>query len=301
MSSHSTEPVIQTYRTSQISHSSFLWLPLSLPLSLSHTHRLPLSVFARAATVCLLFHPSIERGAKNRSGFSLIQSLASRAGSRDARARASECLWFHMSGCNTMCVSVVSDNDNVCLYQLTLSPALPPTFLSAVPFPYLLLTLSLCPRPPSPPFPPAVSQSDGPCSAEQCVVQRTEASWYSARRSIWSRAKGSHSTAGWRACFLWCNPPNIHTHTHTHTQARTHTATTDHLFPLSTTWSRLILLLASLKISQSGEMSVLRFVKRLTLKSEYTWIWPCLLLILSSVYIHKITNICDINTFPFLV
>ena len=95
--------------------------------------------------------------------------------------------------------------------------------------------------------------------------------------------------------------PQTYIHTHTHTQARTHTATTDHLFPLSTTWSRLILLLASLKISQSGEMSVLRFVKRLTLKSEYTWIWPCLLLILSSVYIHKITNICDINTFPFLV
>lgn len=140
-SSDSAEPVIKTCRTLQISHSSFL--PPSIPFSL--TLPLSLSLSAHAATACLLFHPSIERQDKNRSNFSPIQSLASRAGSRDTRSTVSECLWFHILGCEKMSGWVVSDNDNVCLSvffsvqsssSLSLSPTYPfSTFLSFCPLP----------------------------------------------------------------------------------------------------------------------------------------------------------------------
>lgn len=139
-------------------NKSLLLLPLTPSLSLKQTPSCstPLSVFAHAATVCLLFHLSIKRGAKNRSNFSPIQLLASRAGSRDVQARVSDCLWFHILGCNKICVWVVSENNHVlswlclftaslwavqCLYRL-FPDFISPPLLSRVnlhPFSYLFL------------------------------------------------------------------------------------------------------------------------------------------------------------------
>lgn len=90
-------PTSQPVSQPHLQNSATTPPPLSLSflpsLSLSHTHTQlpPLSVAA-----CLLFHPSIEQQDKNRSNFSPIQSPASRAGSRDVRASASQCLRFQI-------------------------------------------------------------------------------------------------------------------------------------------------------------------------------------------------------------
>lgn len=144
-----------------------LLLPSFLPFSLPHT--VPLSLFA--ATVCLLFHPSIEHADKYRSKFSLIQPLASQPGSRDARrAGVSVCLWFHVLGCDEMCVwrtimcAHLSGYFCVILFSFNLFFTLPlllPFFSRLHPSFHLppapVRTLYFCLPPP--PLPPAVRRS----------------------------------------------------------------------------------------------------------------------------------------------
>lgn len=205
-SSHSSEPLIQTCRTSQISHSSFL--PLPLPRSLTHIHTLSLSfsLFSHMQLLSVCFsNPFIEREDKNRSNFS-PDSVSRQWG----RQRKSECEWLspvsHFKGV-IRCVSE--------WFQRTITCAHLSACITSLPFiPLSCRTFSL---PSVSPRLPALLQSVR-WSVQCRAVRGAEDRGFMVFSPEEHLIQGQGVTFNWRmeSLFPVMQPPQTHTHRNTH-------------------------------------------------------------------------------------